>query len=209
MSAKPGRFITFEGGEGVGKTTNIQYLADWLRQQGVDVVTTREPGGTEIAELIRERLLKAHHQEKMGDLTELLLMFAARAQHLQQLIRPALAQGQWVLCDRFSDSTLAYQGYGRGLDLEVIGQLKQLVQGDLEPDLTLWLQAPLAIGRARSGRRGEPTDRIEAEKDGFFQRVETGFAELARTEARIKPIDASQPLNRVQADILAVVGAIL
>ncbi|ASP39874.1 dTMP kinase [Bacterioplanes sanyensis] len=206
MSAERGRFITFEGGEGVGKTTNIQFLADWLRQRGVDVMTTREPGGTEIAELIRDRLLKAHHGERMSDMAELLLMFAARAQHLDALIRPALAAGQWVLCDRFTDSTWAYQGYGRGLPLSDIAQLKSLVQDDLEPDLTLWLRAPLAVGRARVAGRGELTDRIEAEQDAFFQRVEQGFAQLADEHARITTIDAALPLPQVQAAIVAAVA---
>ncbi len=205
MTPSAGRFITFEGGEGVGKTTNIQFLADWLRQHGHEVVTTREPGGTEIAELIRDQLLKAHHDEPMDDLAELLLMFAARAQHLQGLIKPALAAGKWVLCDRFSDSTLAYQGYGRGVDLSVIEQLKHLVQGSLEPDLTLWLKAPLAVGRARASGRAEVTDRFEAEQDAFFQRVEQGFEALAREHARIVAIDANQALPGVQQAIVQAI----
>jgi dTMP kinase len=205
MTPSAGRFITFEGGEGVGKTTNIQFLADWLRQHGHEVVTTREPGGTEIAELIRDQLLKAHHDESMDDLAELLLMFAARAQHLQGLIKPALAAGKWVLCDRFSDSTLAYQGYGRGVDLSVIEQLKRLVQGSLEPDLTLWLKAPLAVGRARASGRAEVTDRFEAEQDAFFQRVEQGFEALAREHSRVVAIDASQALPGVQQAIVQAI----
>ncbi|GGY42065.1 thymidylate kinase [Bacterioplanes sanyensis] len=205
MTPSAGRFITFEGGEGVGKTTNIQFLADWLRQHGHEVVTTREPGGTEIAELIRDQLLKAHHDEPMDDLAELLLMFAARAQHLQGLIKPALAAGKWVLCDRFSDSTLAYQGYGRGVDLSMIEQLKRLVQGSLEPDLTLWLKAPLAVGRARASGRAEVTDRFEAEQDAFFQRVEQGFEALAREHARIVAIDANQALPGVQQAIVQAI----
>ena len=133
MQTSPGRFITFEGGEGVGKSTNIQAVARYLESQGLSVIVTREPGGTPIAEKIRNDLLKAHHEESMSDMAELLLMFAARAQHVDAVIRPALARGDWVLCDRFTDSTIAYQGYGRGLGLEKIEQLKELAQGGLEP----------------------------------------------------------------------------
>jgi len=200
-----GRFITFEGGEGVGKSTNIQFVANWLRQRGVDVVVTREPGGTEIAERIRNDLLKAHHQEPMSDLTELLLVFAARAQHLNHLIVPALDAGQWVLCDRFTDSTIAYQGYGRGLDSEVIDQLKQLVQKGLEPDCTFLLEAPLTVGmsraRGRADAAGEAVDRFETEQVAFFEAVQRGFDELAKQYQRIVRVDAARPLVEVQADI--------
>ncbi len=137
MLTTPGRFITFEGGEGVGKSTNILAVARHLESQGISVVVTREPGGTPIAERIRNDLLKAHHEEPMSDMTELLLMFAARAQHVDAVIRPALERGDWVLCDRFTDSTIAYQGYGRGLSLDNIEQLKALAQGDVEPHLII------------------------------------------------------------------------
>lgn len=200
-----GRFITFEGGEGVGKSTNIEFAAHWLREQGQTVLITREPGGTVIAETIRNQLLKAHHAEVMDDMTELLLVFAARAQHLNAVIRPALARGEWVLCDRFTDSTIAYQGYGRGLPLAHIEQLKQLVQGNLEPDCTFLLEAPLALGMARARGRadaaGDEIDRFETEQIAFFERVQHGFQQLAQASTRFHCIDASQALTDVQRDI--------
>lgn len=200
-----GRFITFEGGEGVGKTTNIEFCASWLKQRGVEVVTTREPGGTVIAELIRENLLKAHHSESMDATAELLLMFAARAQHVQALIRPALARGAWVLCDRFTDSTIAYQSFGRGLPLAHIETLKALVQAELEPDRTFLLDAPLSIGMGRARARGatlnESTDRFESEQLAFFERVQQGFQWLASQYPRIQKVDAAQPLAQVQQQL--------
>ena len=200
-----GRFITFEGGEGVGKSTNIEFAAHWLREQGKTVLITRELGGTVIAETIRNQLLKAHHAETMDDMTELLLVFAARAQHLNAVILPALARGEWVLCDRFTDSTIAYQGYGRGLPLAHIEQLKQLVQGNLEPDCTFLLEAPLALGMARARGRadaaGDEIDRFETEQIAFFERVQQGFQHLAQASARFRCIDASQALTDVQRDI--------
>ena len=205
MSNNTGRFITFEGGEGVGKSTNIQFVSEWLQQQGIRTLITREPGGTEIAEKIRNDLLKAHHNEDMSDLAELLLVFAARAQHLEKVIRPALASGTWVLCDRFTDSTIAYQGYGRGLSKEVIASLKQLVQQGMEPDCTFLLEAPLELGmsraRGRAADAGEQVDRFETEKLEFFQRVQKGFTELAEQQPRFRRIDASQPLTQVQEAI--------
>ena len=205
MSNNTGRFITFEGGEGVGKSTNIQFVSEWLQQQGIRTLITREPGGTEIAEKIRHDLLKAHHNEDMSDLAELLLVFAARAQHLEKVIRPALASGTWVLCDRFTDSTIAYQGYGRGLSKEVIASLKQLVQQGMEPDCTFLLEAPLELGmsraRGRAADAGEQVDRFETEKLEFFQRVQQGFTELAEQQPRFRRIDASQPLTQVQEAI--------
>ena len=213
MNQYCGRFITFEGGEGVGKSTNIRFVAEWLQQQGVDVLVTREPGGTDIAETIRNQLLKAHHQETMSDMTELLLVFAARAQHLEALIKPALAQGQWVLCDRFTDSTIAYQGFGRGLSLELIQQLKALVQQQLEPDCTFWLDAPVSVGMARARGRaataGEAIDRFETEQQAFFERVYRGFAQLAASESRFRRIDASVSLDEVQQALLAALTPLL
>ena len=200
-----GKFITFEGGEGVGKSTNIQFAAEWLKARNIDVVVTREPGGTQIAETIRNQLLKAHHDEPMSDLAELLLVFAARAQHLQALIEPALAAGKWVLCDRFTDSTLAYQGYGRGLDTSVILNLKTLVQKDLEPHCTFLLEAPLELGMSRARGRaddaGEQVDRFETEKLDFFRKVQQGFSDLANQHKRFARIDASLPLTDVQQQI--------
>lgn len=209
MQTSPGRFITFEGGEGVGKSTNIQAVARYLESQGRSVIVTREPGGTPIAEKIRNDLLKAHHEEPMSDMAELLLMFAARAQHVDAVIRPALARGDWVLCDRFTDSTIAYQGYGRGLGLEKIEQLKELAQGGLEPDLTLLLDAPVDVGmkraRARAQVLAEETDRIEAEAISFFEKVRQGFLELSQRHSRFRVIDATAPLEQVQADVVALV----
>ncbi|MCA6062329.1 dTMP kinase [Thalassolituus marinus] len=200
-----GRFITFEGGEGVGKSTNIHFCATWLRDKGIGVITTREPGGTPVAETIREKLLKAHHEEPVDPLAELLLMFAARAQHLNTLILPALEAGTWVLCDRFTDSTIAYQGYGRQLPMEHIHNLKALVQHNLEPDRTFLLDAPLEVGmgraRARADSAGEQIDRFETEKLAFFERVQHGFHALAAAEERFATIDASRPLTDVQQDL--------
>ncbi len=210
MLTTSGRFITFEGGEGVGKSTNIQAVARHLESQGISVVVTREPGGTPIAEKIRNDLLKAHHEEPMSDMTELLLMFAARAQHVDAVIRPALERGDWVLCDRFTDSTIAYQGYGRGLSLDNIEQLKALAQGDVEPHLTLLLDAPVAIGmgraRARAEDLAEETDRIEAEAMSFFEKVRLGFLALAERYSRFRVIDATAPLEQVTEQVLKVVA---
>ncbi|SRR5690554_695788 len=199
-----GRFITFEGSEGVGKSTNIAFCAQWLTKQGFDVVVTREPGGTLLAETIRDQLLNAKHPEAMDSLTELLLMFAARAQHIAQRIRPALEAGKWVLCDRFTDSTIAYQGFGRHLPLDVIEQLKTLVQKDLEPDCTFLLDAPLSVGWERVQKRNEPINRFEAEQKAFFERVNEGFHWLAENNERIRVINAAQPLEAVQNDIVNV-----
>jgi dTMP kinase len=197
-----GRFITFEGGEGVGKSTNIGFAKDWLEAHGKTVVVTREPGGTPIAEKIRNDLLKAHHEEPMANLTELLLVFAARAQHIESVIRPALERGDWVLCDRFTDSTIAYQGYGRGLPLDQIDTLRALVQQQVSPDCTLLLDAPLTVGMGRASRRAaennEQTDRFESEALAFFEKVREGFLALAASEPRFSLIDASQPLEAVQ-----------
>ena len=210
MLTTSGRFITFEGGEGVGKSTNIQAVARHLESQGISVVVTREPGGTPIAEKIRNYLLKAHHEEPMSDMTELLLMFAARAQHVDAVIRPALERGDWVLCDRFTDSTIAYQGYGRGLSLDNIEQLKALAQGGVEPHLTLLLDAPVAIGmgraRARAEDLAEETDRIEAEAMSFFEKVRQGFLALAERYSRFRVIDATAPLEQVTEQVLKVVA---
>lgn len=209
----PGRFITFEGGEGVGKSTNIAFVADWLKEQGITVVVTREPGGTEIAEKIRNDLLKAHHSEDMTAMTELLLVFAARAQHIEKVIVPALQRGEWVICDRFSDSTMAYQGYGRELPRADIELLTGLVQKDLQPDCTLLLDAPVETGMARASRRAEQgieqTDRFELEKLSFFEKVRQGFLELAAHSPRFHKLDATQPLDKVQRDIESVLKAIL
>lgn len=197
----PAQFITFEGGEGVGKSTNIEYCRQLLEQQGIDVVVTREPGGTEIAEIIREALLKKTHNERMSDITELLLVFAARAQHIEAFVKPALERGCWVLCDRFTDSTIAYQGYGRGLELDTIKQLKVIAQMGIEPDKTFLLDAPIDIGMGRAKARG-PADRFEVEQLDFFTRVREGFLTIAQESPnRVHIINAAQQLPAVQADL--------
>ena len=203
-----GRFITFEGTEGAGKSTNIEAAAERLRQRGKTVCITREPGGTPLAERIRDLLL-ARSEEPLAPGTELLLIFAARAQHLERVIRPALAAGDWVLCDRFTDATYAYQGGGRGLSMSHIAELEQLVQGDLRPDITLLFDLPVAEGMARAGRRGE-LDRFEIERQTFFERVRKTYLDRARAEsARFRRIDALQPLATVREQVLAVIDAVL
>ncbi len=189
-----GRFITLEGGEGVGKSTNLAFVKAHLEAAGLEVVATREPGGTPLAEEIRALLL-AVREEPMADLSELLMIFAARAQHLATLIEPALARGAWVLSDRFTDATYAYQGGGRGLEVRVIALLEQLVQGDLRPDLTLYLDTPLEIAEARLA--GRDLDRFEREQRAFFERVRGVYLQRS-VEPRFRVIDASVPLERVQ-----------
>lgn len=195
-----GRFITLEGIEGVGKSTNLAFLAGLLEASGHTVRVTREPGGTALAERVRELVLD-HADEPMPGLAELLLMFAGRAIHLRNLIEPALARGEWVVCDRFTDATYAYQGGGRGQDTERIASLEQWVQGDLRPDLTVLLDADPAVGLERAGRRGGP-DRFETERLEFFGRVRQSYLERARAEPdRIRVIDAGVPLEQVQSKI--------
>jgi len=194
-------FITLEGGEGVGKSTNLAYIAEWLSARNIEFITTREPGGTELAEQIRSLLLAKNDQEDWCDLAELLLVFAARAQHLEKVIKPALNKGITVLCDRFTDATYAYQGYGREMDKSAIATLEQLVQNKLQPDLTLLLDAPVEIGMARAEKRAE-LDRFEQQQRDFFERVREGY--LARAEAdqsRFSIIDASVDLAQVQAQL--------
>ena len=203
-----GKFITIEGTEGVGKSTNLAYVHEWLTNRGVDVVITREPGGTPLAEEIRTLLL-AKRDEAVDETAELLLVFAARAQHLQQVIKPALARGAWVLCDRFTDATYAYQGGGRGLDVATIAQLEQLVQGDLRPDLTLVLDIDVELGLQRARQRAE-LDRFESEAVAFFERVRAAYRALAEAApARYAVVNAGQPLVAVQQDIDRVLQALL
>jgi dTMP kinase len=195
-----GKFITLEGIEGVGKTSNLRFIQELLEASGHDCVLTREPGGTNLGEALRGLLL-SHSDENMSADAELLMMFAARAEHLNKVILPALQNGQTVLCDRFTEATYAYQGGGRQLDVEKISRLEQWVQGDLRPDLTIILDAPVEIGRARAGRRSEP-DRIEKEQDDFFQRVRQAYIQLADDNPqRICLVDASLELNAVQQQI--------
>lgn len=203
-----GLFITLEGPEGAGKSTNREYLAELLKQAGVEVVLTREPGGTPLAERIRELLL-APDTEVMAVDTELLLMFAARAQHLAGVIRPALARGAVVLCDRFTDATYAYQGGGRGLAHERIAILEQFVQGDLRPDLTLVFDLPVEVGLARAAARGK-LDRFEQEQQSFFEAVrQTYLARAALAPERYRVLDAAQPLSQVQADLAGLFPMLL
>ena len=202
----PGKFITIEGGEGVGKTTNIAFIEARLSAVGIDVRVTREPGGTALGEDIRGLLL-GHRHDGMASDTELLLMFAARAEHLAKVIKPALAAGQWVLCDRFTDATYAYQGGGRGIAREHIEQLEQWVQGDLRPDLTVLLDVPIAVGLQRAGERSAP-DRFEREQSAFFERVRAAYLDLAqRYPQRFRIIDTTQSLDAVQRELGTVLDA--
>ena len=203
---KRGRFITLEGGEGVGKTTNLTLIGDILARHGHDVLVTREPGGTPLAEEIREVLL-AHRDERVTPLAEALLVFAARAQHVQAVIEPALGEGRWVLCDRFTDSTFAYQVGGRGLESAVVEQLAAWVHGARWPDLTLYLDAPVHTAMARIADRDQ--DRFEGERRAFFDRVRAVYRQRARSEGRVVEIDASRPLADVSADVTAAVDRFL
>ena len=199
----PGRFVTFEGIDGAGKSSHIEALADWARSRGVEVVLTREPGGTPLAERLRELFL----HEPMDPVTEALLVFAARRDHLRQVIEPALARGATVLCDRFTDATFAYQGAGRGFDLAVLAQLEAWVQQGRQPDLTLWFDlAPAEAARRRAAVRS--ADRLEREDETFFARVREGYAQRARaTPARFARIDAAQTREAVRADAIAALAS--
>ena len=202
-SVTTGLFITIEGTEGVGKSTNMAFIEDWLKKAGKELVITREPGGTVLGEKLRTVLLDAKEQS-MADDTELLLMFAARAQHLHEVIKPALASGKWVLCDRFTDATYAYQGGGRGIEMSRIEQLEQWVQGDLRPDMTLILDLPVNVGLQRAGKRSAP-DRFELEKHDFFNKVrDTYLSRAAAQPERYQVIDASPSINDVQQSIQSV-----
>ena len=201
--AKASYFITIEGIEGVGKSTNIDAIKIYLENLGIDYLVTREPGGTELAEKIRLLLLD-NHSEGVSDTTELLLIFAARAQHIEEVIRPALDQGRWVICDRFTDATYAYQGGGRGLEREKIAQLESLVQDRLRPDLTIILDLDPATGLARVAKRGE-LDRFEQEELEFFNRVRETYLHIAEQDPqRCKVVDAAQSVADVKQDILQI-----
>lgn len=202
MSAR-GLFITVEGGEGVGKSTNMVFLEQQLKAHGVDILVTREPGGSRLGEDVR-RLLLAVGTEPVDPMAELLLLFAARAQHISALIEPALAAGVWVLCDRFTDATYAYQCGGRGIERRAVSALESLVQGGLRPDCTLLLDAPVGTGLARARNRGK-LDRFEQEEIDFFERVRATYLELAESSSgRYRVIDASRPLADVQQHLLKV-----
>jgi dTMP kinase len=195
-----GRFISLEGGEGAGKSTALAVCREHLLALGIDLVLTREPGGAPLAERIRDLMLDPAH-DGMAAETELLLVFAGRAQHVRQTIRPALARGAWVLSDRFTDSSYAYQGAGRGIAAATIAALEDLAVGATRPDLTLLLDLPVAVGLARMNGRG-PADRIEAEPEAFFERVRAGFRARAMAEPeRFRVIDAGQPQAAVEAEL--------
>lgn len=196
-----GRFVVIEGLEGAGKTTAIQTVQQWLREQGHSLVQTREPGGTPLAEQIRT-LVKSVQQERVSPVTELLLMYAARAQLLDNVIRPALARGDWVLADRHDLSSRAYQGGGRQIPDEVLDPIRQLVLAGLRPDLTLYLDINPEIGLARARARGE-LDRIEQEQLAFFQRARAKYLAVAASEPNIVVIDAAKPLAEVQQQLCA------
>ncbi len=211
QTRKPGKFITLEGGEGAGKSTQLEAVRTELTAAGLEVVVTREPGGTPRAEKIRELLL-ARSEETMPESCELLLMFAARATHLHNLILPSLQRGAWVVCDRFTDASYAYQGHGRGLSLQHIAQLETWVQQGLQPDLTLLLDAPveLAMQRARQRNLAQGQglgDRFEVEQTAFFERVRQGYLERARNDpGRFRLVDASQPLVEVTTQVRAAIN---
>lgn len=202
-----GKFITLEGGEGLGKSTNLSFLADYLKGRDIPVIVTREPGGTQLAEKIRQLLLNKH-DEAITETAELLLVFAARAQHIKHVIEPALSRGISVLCDRFTDATYAYQGGGRKMANSTINWLENLVQGKLKPDLTLLLDAPIEIGLERAKTRGK-FDRFEQEKLCFFENVRQAYLTQAElTPHRIKVIAADRPLTEVQSSIIVEIESL-
>lgn len=211
MEPVRGKFITLEGLEGSGKSTQSRLLVERLRARGRTVVATREPGGTPLAERLREIVLHGR-EEKISPESELLLIFAARALHLEAVIRPALERGDWVVCDRFTDATYAYQGAGSGVRAESIRALQAIVHPDLSPDLTLMLDLPVALGLARAqGRRGAAqADRFEREKADFFERVRAEFLAIARREpARVRVLDANRPVEVVAGEIDALANGLL
>jgi len=202
---KRGKFITVEGQDGAGKSTNITSVLDCLESAGIDVVVTREPGGTPFGEKLRNVVLGSQDTD-FGDMAELLLIFAARAQHIVEVIEPALADGKWVLCDRFTDATFAYQGGGRGISLDKIRTLEQLVQDDLQPDLTILLDLPVEIGVKRAGQRSAP-DRFERQQDEFKARVRSAYLNRAEVfNERFRLIDASKSLEEVQGQVVKVMS---
>ena len=201
-----GKFITVEGIEGAGKTTCMQVVTEVIEHQGINAIHTREPGGTDLGEDLRSLLL-GHKHTGMSDDAELLMMFAARAEHIAQKIQPALDDGKWVLCDRFTDATYAYQGYGRRIPLEKIAGLENWVQGELRPDLTLLMDLPVVVGMERAGKRSAP-DRFESEAWDFFERIRQGYLSIAAEQpSRVKVIDASQDLPDVQAQVKTAIEA--
>ena len=200
VTGQTGHFISLEGSEGAGKSTSMAHIIAWLKTQNIDFIQTREPGGTEFAEEIRELLL-AQREEPVHSKTELLLMYAARAQHVGELIKPNLEAGRWVVSDRFNDASFAYQGAGRGLSHQEIAKLDEWTLGDFKPNLTLFLDLPVDIGMQRATQRGE-LDRFERENIEFFERVREGYLKRAEADPeRIKIIDASKSIPEVQEQI--------
>jgi len=198
------KFITFEGMDGAGKSTHLAWFADTLRQRGLDVIVTREPGGTPLGEQLREMLL--NQPMSMG--TEALLMFAARMEHIEQVIRPALRAGKWVISDRFSDASFAYQGAGRGMDWDKLTQLEQWVHADLQPDLTLFFDVPVEVARERLSNNAS-LDRFEQEQSDFFERVRGGYHQRVRQNPqRYAVIDAAQTLAEVKHQLEEIVASI-
>lgn len=204
------RFISFEGGEGSGKSTHAKRLADWLKERGRDVVLTREPGGTPGAEEIRKLLVQGD-AARWEPMTEALLHFAARRDHVTKVIKPALARGGWVVTDRFTDSTMAYQGYGHGLGEPVIAQLRKLVLEDFQPGLTFFFDVPVPLGLARAGKRNAKPGadaRYESMGEAFHERVHGGFRMIAAADAdRVTAIDSAKPVEDVSAAVLAALRA--
>jgi dTMP kinase len=205
-----GRFITLEGIEGAGKSTVARIVCEWLAARSIPARLTREPGGTPLAERVRQVVLE-RGDERLSPVTETLLMFSARGIHIENLIRPALARGEWVICDRFTDATRAYQGSGRGVDPVWIESLAAAVQAGLQADCTLLLDLPPAVGLARARQRsGLAADRFEAETEGFFAKVRAGYLELARAEPRrFRVIDAALQLPEVEAQVVRVLEGLL
>ena len=203
------KFITIEGMEGAGKSTNLNYVIDFFQQRGIAFIATREPGGTEISEKIRHLLLE-HHNESLAPLAELMLIFAARAQHINKVIKPALEASQWVICDRFTDATYAYQGEGRQLGGEKVELLERFVQQDLRPDLTIILDVPVTLSAYRVEQRGGELDRFEVEGSDFFQRVRNAYHQRASVAPeRYALIDASQSLTQVQTELQKILEQLL
>ncbi|WP_071191524.1 dTMP kinase [Trichormus sp. NMC-1] len=202
-----GKLIVFEGVEGCGKTTQMQMCSLWLESQGVSVILTREPGGTELGLHLRRLLLEKSEDKPVGEVTELLLYAADRAQHIEQELKPNLAVGKYILCDRYTDSTIAYQGYGRGLSMSIINQLNNIATDGLESDLTIWLDVDVEVGLSR--KRGQATlDRIEQETIAFHRRVQQGYTELAATyPSRIFRVDGSLSQEVVQKMIQEILNA--
>ena len=204
------RFITLEGIEGAGKSTVARIIGEWLTQHSIPVRLTREPGGTPLAERVRQIVLE-RGSEQLSPVTETLLMFAARGIHLENLIRPALERGEWVVCDRFTDATRAYQGSGRGVGAKWIEDLATAVHASLQPDCTLLLDVPVAVGLARArGRSGSSADRFEAEVEAFFERVRAGYLErAAREPRRIRVIDAAATLAEVEGQVIQILQGLV